>query len=100
MLTQVYRRCIIGVSNVNRVIDMEQKVRLNINLDSGLKNETAKMLDSLGLDFTTAINVYFKQIVKKRKIPFEISDIGYLSVEEVAGTNWRDNLSEVEDEWE
>jgi DNA-damage-inducible protein J len=82
------------------VIRMEQKVRLNINLDSELKNETAKMLDSLGLDFTTAINMYFKQIVKKRKIPFEISDTRYLSVEEVAGTNWRDNLDEVEDEWE
>jgi len=79
---------------------MEQKVRLNINLDSELKNETAKMLDSLGLDFTTAINMYFKQIVKKRKIPFEISDICYLSVEEVAGANWRDNLGEVKDEWE
>ena len=85
---------------MNRVIDMEQKVRLNINLDSGLKSETAKMLDSLGLDFTTAINVYFKQIVKKRKIPFEISDTCYRSVEEVAGTNWRDNPGEVEDEWE
>ena len=48
-LTQAYKRCIIGVSYVNRVIDMEQKVRLNINLDSGLKSETAKMLDSLGL---------------------------------------------------
>ena len=80
---------------------MEQKVRLNINIDSGLKNETGKMLDSLGLDFTTAITIYFKQIVKKRKIPFEISDAtSYVSVEEVAGINWHDNLSEVEDEWE
>ena len=85
---------------MNGVIDMEKKVRLNINLDSGLKSETARMLDSLGLDFTTAIIVYFKQIVKNRKIPFEISDTCYLSVEEVAGTNWRDNLGEVEDEWE
>ena len=80
---------------------MEQKVRLNINLDSGLKNETGKLLDSLGLDFTTAIIIYFKQIIKKRKIPFEISDVtNYVSVEEVAGANWRDSLSEVEDEWE
>jgi DNA-damage-inducible protein J len=79
---------------------MEQKVRLNVNLDSNLKNETAKMLDRLGLDFTTAINMYFKQIIKKRKIPFEISDTGYMSVEEVVGINWRDNLSEIEDEWE
>ena len=79
---------------------MEQKVRLNINLDSSLKNETARMLESLGLDFTTAITVYFKQIIKKRKIPFEISDTRYLTIEEVAGTRWRDNLDEVEDEWE
>ena len=79
---------------------MEQKVRLNINLDSGLKNETATMLESLGLDFTTAITVYFKQIIKKRKIPFEISDTRYFTIEEVAGANWRDNLDEVEDEWE
>jgi len=79
---------------------MEQKVRLNINLDSGLKNETATMLESLGLDFTTAITVYFKQIIKKRKIPFEISDTRYFTIEEVAGSNWRDNLDELEDEWE
>jgi len=79
---------------------MKQKVRLNINLDSGLKNETAKMLDNLGLDFTTAITVYFKQIIKKKKIPFEISDTRYFSVEEVAGVNWRNNLGETEDEWE
>jgi DNA-damage-inducible protein J len=93
-------RCIISVSNVRRVTFMEQKVRLNINLDSRLKNETAQMLDRLGLDFTTAINIFFIQIVKKRKIPFEISDTCYVSVEEVAGENWRDNLDKVEDEWE
>ena len=79
---------------------MQQKVRLNINIDPVLKNETALLLDDLGLDFTTAVTVYFKQIIKKRKIPFEISDMRYLSVEEVAGKNWRENLDEIEDEWE
>ena len=79
---------------------MQQKVRLNINIDPALKNETALMLDDLGLDFTTAVTVYFKQIIKKRKIPFEISDMRYLSIEEVAGKNWRENLDEIEDEWE
>jgi len=88
------------MDETKRVMCMDQKVRLNINLDSDLKNETAKMLDSLGLDFTSAITVYFKQIIKKRKIPFEISDFRYLSVDEVAGANWRDNLDGIEDEWE
>ena len=79
---------------------MAQKVRLNINLDQSLKSETAEMLESLGMDFTTAIVVYFKQIIKKKRIPFEISDVHYMTVEEVAGTNWRDGLDEIEDEWE
>ena len=79
---------------------METKERLNINLDKNLKHETAKMLENLGLDFTTAINIYFKQIVKKKRIPFIISDAHYLSTEEVAGLNWRDGLEEIEDEWE
>ena len=79
---------------------MEAKERLNLNLDKTLKHETAKMLESLGLDFTTAVNIYFKQIVKKKRIPFIISDARYLSTEEVAGLNWRDGLEEIEDEWE
>jgi DNA-damage-inducible protein J len=76
------------------------KARLNVNLDRELKQKTAQALDELGLDFTTAITVYFKQIVNKRKIPFEISAPRYYSVEEVAGCDWREGLSEIDDEWE
>lgn len=73
---------------------------MNINLDSELKRKTAKTLEELGLDFTTAINIYFKQIVAKQKIPFELSVQKYFSSEEVMGKDWRDGLDEVEDEWE
>ncbi len=79
---------------------MQPKVRLNVNLDPKLKQDTSVMLDKLGLDFTTAITVYFKQIVSKRKIPFEISDTHYYSIDEAAGENWRKGLDEIEDEWE
>ena len=79
---------------------MPSKVRLNVNLDAKLKEETSAMLERLGLDFTTAITVYFNQIVKKRKIPFEISDTRIYSVEEIAGEDWREGLDEIEDEWE
>ncbi|HCC36467.1 MAG TPA: type II toxin-antitoxin system antitoxin, RelB/DinJ family [Treponema sp.] len=79
---------------------MPTKTRLNVNIDSALKEETSKMLEKLGMDFTTAITVYFNQIVRKRKIPFEISDVRYYSVEEVAGSQWRDGLEKVVDEWE
>lgn len=79
---------------------MSTKERLNINLDSELKRKTAKTLEELGLDFKTAINIYFKQIVTKQKIPFELSVQKYFSSEEVMGKDWRDGLDEVEDEWE
>ena len=62
---------------------METKERLTINLDKGLKEETAKVLEELGLDYTTAVTMYFKQIVNKKKIPFELSTKKYYSVEEV-----------------
>nr|WP_216691550.1 type II toxin-antitoxin system RelB/DinJ family antitoxin [Enterococcus innesii] len=64
---------------------MSTKERLNVNLDSELKKDTAETLEALGLDFTTAINIYFKQIVSKQKIPFEISAPKYFSAEEVMG---------------
>ena len=79
---------------------MPSKVRLNVNLDAQLKEDTAAMLERLGMDFTTAITVFFKQIVNKRSIPFEISDTRYYSIEEVAGENWEKGLDKIEDEWE
>lgn len=79
---------------------MATKERLNINLDSELKKETAETLAELGLDFTTAINIYFKQIVAKQKIPFELSTEKYYSSETVMGKDWREGLDQIEDEWE
>jgi DNA-damage-inducible protein J len=79
---------------------MSTKARLNVNLDTDLKQRTADTLEQLGLDFTTAITIYFKQIVSKQKIPFEISTSKFFSVEEVAGKNWREGLEQLEDEWE
>lgn len=76
------------------------KERLNVNLASELKKKTAKILEASGLDFTTAINSYFRQIVNKQKIPFELSTMKYFSTEDVMGENWREGLEDVKDEWE
>ncbi|MGM0213559.1 type II toxin-antitoxin system RelB/DinJ family antitoxin [Enterococcus sp. AZ109] len=54
--------------SLKEVTLMKTKERLNVNLDKDLKEETAKILDELGLDYTTAITMYFKQIVNKKKI--------------------------------
>ena len=79
---------------------MNQKARLNLNIDADLKEQTSHILTQIGLDFTTAVNIYFKRIVSDHKIPFELSAKRYYSVEEVAGVHWRDGLNDIEDEWE
>ena len=79
---------------------MNRKARLNLNIDADLKEKTYNVLAQIGIDFTTAINVYFKRIVSDNKIPFELSAKRHYSIEEVAGDNWREGLDDIEDEWE
>lgn len=50
----------------------DPKKKLNINIDRELADETQSILDELGLNQTTAVVMYFKQIVAKGKIPFSI----------------------------
>jgi DNA-damage-inducible protein J len=73
---------------------------LCVTLDGSMKEDTAVILEELGLDFATAISIYFKQIVQRKKIPIELSAKKYYTAEEVMGENWQDGLDEIEDEWE
>ncbi len=45
---------------------------LQIRIDSQTKNNVKKILKSLGLDFSTAIKIYFKQIEKRKGLPFSV----------------------------
>lgn len=38
------------------------KARLNLSIDSELKQEVGEVLNEIGLDYTTAINLYFNKI--------------------------------------
>jgi DNA-damage-inducible protein J len=46
---------------------------INIRTDSELKTKAQSVLTDLGLDMTTAINVFLNQIVYRQAIPFEIA---------------------------
>ena len=52
---------------------ISKQSNLNIRLDSNLKKEAEELFKSLGLNMTSAINVFLTQSVKEQKIPFEIS---------------------------
>jgi len=51
---------------------MEQ-VNINVKTDKQLKTETEEVLREMGLNLTTAINIYLRTIVKRKEIPFKIS---------------------------
>jgi len=46
---------------------------INIRTDSELKAKAQSVLEDLGLDMSTAINMFLNQIVYKQAIPFEIN---------------------------
>ena len=46
---------------------------INVRTDSELKTKAQSVLADLGLDMSTAINIFLNQIVYKQAIPFQIN---------------------------
>jgi DNA-damage-inducible protein J len=49
------------------------KTTLNIKIDKNIKERAAQLLKSMGLDHTTAIDMYYRQIITERRLPFQPS---------------------------
>ncbi len=47
--------------------------KINVNTDLETKEQAQKLLHEMGMDMTTAINIYLKRIILEKGIPFEIS---------------------------
>jgi len=48
---------------------------INIRVNNEIKKEAQDLFSSLGLDMTTAINIFLRQAIKLRSIPFAITDV-------------------------
>ena len=46
----------------------------NIKIEPTLKKQAQKLFADLGLDMTTAVNIFLRQAVKEHAIPFRIGD--------------------------
>jgi DNA-damage-inducible protein J len=46
---------------------------INVRTDSELKAKAQSILTDLGIDMSTAINIFLNQVVYKKAIPFEVS---------------------------
>ena len=47
--------------------------QVNIRMDASLKEKADSLFDELGLNMTTAINMFVKQVVRQGRIPFDIT---------------------------
>ncbi|MGN1044171.1 MAG: type II toxin-antitoxin system RelB/DinJ family antitoxin [Acutalibacteraceae bacterium] len=45
---------------------------INIRVDSDVKNSAKKIFSELGMDLTTAINIFLRQSIREHGIPFEL----------------------------
>lgn len=47
--------------------------QVNIRIDDDLKEKADRLFDELGLNMTTAFNIFLKTTIRQRGIPFELS---------------------------
>ena len=52
---------------------MSDTTSMNLRVDKNLKKEAEALFDSLGINMTTAINIFLRQSVRNQGIPFPIT---------------------------
>ncbi len=45
---------------------------INVNVNSEIKKESTEIFESLGINMSTAINMFLTQVVRIKGIPFEV----------------------------
>lgn len=52
---------------------MANTINVNIRVDEELKKQTESLLADMGLNMTTAVNIFLRQVLRTGGIPFEIT---------------------------
>jgi DNA-damage-inducible protein J len=58
-------------------LEMAETINVTIRLDREVKEQAEKMFNELGMNLSTAFNVFVRQALRQGKIPFEIYDPFY-----------------------
>ena len=58
---------------LSKGVDIMSKVSTNISLDAETKAKAQVMLADLGMDLSTAVNIFLRQMLYEGGIPFSIS---------------------------
>lgn len=52
--------------------DIMSKVSTNISIDADVKKKAQELFEDLGIDLSTAINLFLKQSIRENAIPFSV----------------------------
>ena len=52
---------------------MANTINVNIRVDEDLKRQTEVLLTEMGLNMTTAVNMFLRQVLRTGGIPFEVT---------------------------
>lgn len=47
------------------------KSNINVAIDAEITERAANILDRMGIDLTTAIDLFFRQVISERRLPFQ-----------------------------
>ena len=53
-------------------VNTSVNANINIRVDSEVKSKAQDLFSDLGLDMTSAINIFLRQAIRKNGIPFEL----------------------------
>ena len=76
---------------------MAEVTNLNIKIDRELKTKADKLFNEMGMNLTTAVNVFVRQAVLERAIPFRIDRGIGNSRETVSIEKRRETMQEIRD---
>jgi len=47
------------------------KSNVNVKIDASVKEQASQLLERMGIDQTTAIDMFYRQIISERRLPFQ-----------------------------
>lgn len=51
------------------------KVSVNVKMDEDIRDKAKEVLSEVGLDMTTAVNMFLRTVIREKAIPFQISAV-------------------------
>jgi len=57
------------------IMKTKEKTQIQVRIDAKTKKEAKEVLENIGMDASTAVNILFKQIAKSGTFPIDLRDI-------------------------